>query len=90
MTKILQKLIEKEVSILTELSKNEAEVLKRVQKMCNFEIENCFWQPSDGLCVLVCEANQNGFTDNNYTVETIVETYEELGRKINQDDIIGL
>lgn len=90
MTKKLERLIENESVLWCKLISNQEKIAIELQKLCNFTIDDVFRQPGDGLCVLVCEANERGFEDNNYTVETIIRLYEKLGRKINQSDIVGI
>lgn len=90
MTKKLERLIENESIAWLRLLSIQVEIATKIQKMCNFTIDDVFRQPDDGLCVLVCEPNERGFEDNNYTVETIIALYEKLGRKLNQSDIVGI
>lgn len=89
MTK-LERLIESESELWERTLAVQDKIAIEVQKMCNFTVDDVFRQPDDGLCVLVTEPNECGFEDNNYTVKTIIDMYEKLGRKLNQSDIIGV
>ena len=86
----LERLIENESVLWERTLSIQDKIAIEVQKMCNFTIDDVFRQPDDGLCVLVCEPNEQGFEDNNYTVKTVIDLYEKLGRKLNQSDIIGI
>lgn len=65
----------------------ESELFIECQKLCNYPLKFCQYQPSDGFC-LVYDTDEA--KDNDISVYTFIDLVSKLKRKLELKDILSV
>ena len=64
----------------------ESELFTECQKLCNYPLEFCQYQPSDGFCLVF---NTDKVKDVDISVRSFIDLVSKLKRKLELKDIIS-
>lgn len=64
----------------------ESELFIECQKLCNYPLEFCQYQPSDGFCLVF---NTDKVKDVDISVRSFIDLVSKLKRKLELEDIIS-
>ena len=62
----------------------ESELFTECQKLCNYPLEFCQYQPSDGFCLVF---NTDKVKDVDISVRSFIDLVSKLKRKLELEDI---
>ena len=64
----------------------ESELFLECQKLCNYPLNFCQYQPSDGFCLVF---DTDNIKDVDISVKSFIDLVSKLKRKLELEDIIS-